>query len=71
MRLFPLSRAAAGFVAISATAALGMSVLTPVAAAGETHPPAETCPDYVFLAARGSDQNEEHGEYFGPQRYSD
>ncbi len=25
----------------------------------------------VVLAARGSDQNEEYGEYFGPQRYSD
>lgn len=31
----------------------------------------ETCPDTVALAARGSDQNEENGEYFGPQRYSE
>lgn len=29
-----------------------------------------TCPDTVVLAARGSDQNEEFGEYFGPQLYS-
>src|SRR5690625_1689716 len=31
----------------------------------------QTCPDTVVLAARGSDQNEEYGEYFGPQRYSE
>ncbi|APT82808.1 cutinase family protein [Corynebacterium ammoniagenes] len=31
----------------------------------------ETCPNTVVLAARGSDQNEENGEYFGPQRYSE
>lgn len=31
----------------------------------------QTCPDTVVLAARGSDQNEENGEYFGPQRYSE
>ena len=31
----------------------------------------QTCPTTVVLAARGSDQNEENGEYFGPQRYSD
>ncbi|WP_412100285.1 cutinase family protein [Corynebacterium aurimucosum] len=29
-----------------------------------------TCPDTVVLVARGSDQNEEQGEYIGPQRYS-
>ena len=33
--------------------------------------PQQTCPDTVVLAARGSDQNEEYGEYFGPQRYSE
>lgn len=71
MRRLTRSRAAAGVVTIAATAALGASTLTPVAAAGENHPQAETCPDYVFLAARGSDQNEEQGEYFGPQRYSE
>ncbi|WP_301526495.1 cutinase family protein [Corynebacterium sp.] len=31
----------------------------------------QTCPDTVVLAARGSDQNEEYGEYFGPQLYSE
>ena len=31
----------------------------------------QTCPDTVILAARGSDQNEEYGEYSGPQRYSE
>lgn len=30
-----------------------------------------TCPDTVVLVARGSDQNEEQGEYVGPQRYSE
>lgn len=30
----------------------------------------QACPETVVLAARGSDQNEEYGEYFGPQRYS-
>ena len=30
----------------------------------------QTCPVTVVLAARGSDQNEEYGEYFGPQLYS-
>lgn len=74
VRLFPRSRAAVGFAGIAATAALGMSLLAPVAAAGgvdKNYPQAETCPDYVFLAARGSDQNKEYGEYFGPQRYSE
>ena len=43
--------------------------LTPAAAhAGIAQ---QTCPDTVVLAARGSDQNEEYGEYFGPQRYSE
>src|SRR5699024_11784155 len=42
--------------------------LPPAAAhAGIAH---QTCPNPVVLAARGSDQNEEYGEYFGPQRYS-
>lgn len=31
----------------------------------------QTCPVTVVLAARGSDQNEEYGEYFGPQLYSE
>ena len=31
----------------------------------------EACPDTVVLVARGSDQNEEQGEYVGPQRYSE
>ena len=31
----------------------------------------QSCPETVVLAARGSDQNEEYGEYFGPQRYSE
>ena len=40
---------------------------TPTAAAvGDV----ETCPSTVVLVARGSDQNEEQGEYVGPQRYS-
>ena len=39
---------------------------TPTASAGGE----ETCPDTVVLVARGSDQNEEQGEYIGPQRYS-
>lgn len=45
------------------------SVLSaPVASAGGG---VETCPDTVVLVARGSDQNEEQGEYVGPQRYSE
>lgn len=31
----------------------------------------QTCPGTVVLAARGSGQNEEYGEYFGPQLYSE
>lgn len=31
----------------------------------------QTCPDTVVLAARGSDQNEYYGEYYGPQLYSE
>src|SRR5690625_6355506 len=31
----------------------------------------QTCPVTVVLAARGSDQNEEYGEHFGPQLYSE
>lgn len=30
----------------------------------------DTCPETTVLVARGSDQNEEQGEYVGPQRYS-
>lgn len=40
-------------------------------ATGHAAAPEQTCPDTVVLAARGSDQNEEHGEYFGPQLYSE
>ena len=43
--------------------------LTP--AAGHAKVQEQICPDTVVLAARGSDQNEEHGEYFGPQLYSE
>ena len=42
--------------------------LTP--AAGHAKVQEQTCPDTVVLAARGSDQNEEYGEYLGPQLYS-
>src|SRR5699024_5363946 len=41
------------------------------APAGHAAAQEQTCPDTVVLAARGSDQNEEYGEYFGPQRYSE
>ena len=40
-------------------------------AAGHATAQGQTCPDTVVLAARGSDQNEEYGEYFGPQLYSE
>src|SRR5699024_6051635 len=43
--------------------------LTP--AAGHAKDQEQTCPDTVILAARGSDQNEEYGEFFGPQLYSE
>lgn len=39
--------------------------------AGHAAESVQTCPDTVVLAARGSDQNEEYGEYFGPQLYSE
>lgn len=42
--------------------------LSPVS--GDAVAQERVCPDMVVLAARGSDQNEEYGEYFGPQRYS-
>ncbi|MGO2876708.1 MAG: cutinase family protein [Corynebacterium casei] len=38
---------------------------------GNAVEPEWACPDMVVLAARGSDQNEEYGESFGPQRYSE
>lgn len=53
-----------------ATTVLGAaaSVMSaPAASAGGV----ETCPETVVLVARGSDQNEEQGEYVGPQRYSE
>ena len=40
-------------------------------ATGHAAAPEQTCPDTVVLAARGSDQNEDYGEYFGPQVYSE
>lgn len=40
-------------------------------AAGHAKVQEQTCPDTVVLAARGSDQNEDYGEYFGPQVYSE
>ncbi|WP_301206277.1 cutinase family protein [Corynebacterium stationis] len=43
--------------------------LTP--AAGHAKVQEQICPVTVMLAARGSDQNEEYGEYFGPQLYSE
>ena len=48
-------------------------VLTGITAPAPGHAAAleQTCPVTVVLAARGSDQNEEYGEYFGPQRYSE
>ena len=50
-------------------AALGAAAFllnVPAASAGGI----DTCPDTAVLVARGSDQNEEQGEYVGPQRYS-
>lgn len=50
-------------------AALGAAAFllnVPAASAGGI----DTCPETAVLVARGSDQNEEHGEYVGPQRYS-
>ena len=50
-------------------AALGAAAFllnVPVASAGGV----DTCPETAVLVARGSDQNEEQGEYVGPQRYS-
>lgn len=50
-------------------AALGAAAFllnVPVASAGGV----DACPETAVLVARGSDQNEEHGEYVGPQRYS-
>ena len=41
------------------------------APAGHAAAPEQSCPDTVVLAARGSDQNEDYGEYFGPQSYSE
>lgn len=41
------------------------------APAGHAAASEQSCPDTVVLAARGSDQNEDYGEYFGPQRYSE
>lgn len=49
---------------IAASLVVGGAV-APAAASSE-----ETCPAVVVLAARGSDQNEKEGQYFGPQRYS-
>lgn len=68
-------------VALSASAALAVSIapaatanaapVVPQAAAQSApSPQAAGCPEFVVLAARGSDQNEEYGEYFGPQQYS-
>ena len=51
---------------ISCFALAGLTPATGHAAAQE-----QTCPDTVVLAARGSDQNEDYGEYFGPQLYSE
>lgn len=54
------------FLAAS-TVALGSAfAVAPHAAAEES-----ACPDVVVLAARGSDQDKDHGEYFGPQQYSE
>lgn len=50
-------------------AALGAAAFllnVPAASAGGI----DTCPETAVLVARGSDQNEEQGEYVGPQRYS-
>lgn len=63
-----LSRVSRAGVAGAAAVAMFSSVMVPVALAGVAP---EECPAVVVLAARGSDQNEEYGEYFGPQRYSD
>ena len=70
-------------VALSASAALAVSIapaaaatanaapVVPQAAAQSAPSPQPAgCPEFVVLAARGSDQNEEYGEYFGPQQYS-
>lgn len=40
-------------------------------AAGHATVQDQACPHTVVLAARGSDQNEEYGEYFGPELYSE
>ena len=57
-----------GFLSLFALA----GVAPASAHAPTTHAPtAQNCPATVVLAARGSDQNEDKGEYFGPQRYSD
>ena len=43
--------------------------LTPAAGHGKGQE--QTCPNTVVLAARGSDQNQDYGEHFGPQVYSE
>lgn len=53
-----------GFVSCFVLAGLGPG-------AGHAAESVQACPDTVVLAARGSDQNEEYGEYFGSQRYSE
>lgn len=56
-------------VAIALITAMTQTGLTPlVAQAAQSH---QNCPDTVVLTARGSDQNEEYGEYLGPQTYSE
>ncbi|MDO5031082.1 cutinase family protein [Corynebacterium sp.] len=54
----------------AAAALMAASLAVPAASAGQPDA-SEQCPAVVVLAARGSDQNEEQGEYFGPQRYSE
>src|SRR5699024_12017432 len=63
MRMFRRMRV---FGVIAGFVLAGLAPVTAQAASFD-----ETCPDTVVLAARGSDQNEENGEYFGPQRYSE
>lgn len=48
------------------SAALAVTANPPAAAGG-----IDTCPGTVVLVARGSDQNEAHGEQVGPQRYAE
>ncbi|MFH0412485.1 cutinase family protein [Corynebacterium sp. L4756] len=47
-----------------------LSLVGTVSPGAQAAPTEQECPETVVLAARGSDQNEEYGEYFGPQRYS-